>query len=218
VVLKKFSAGRNRTEAIARAEKIKYNISYKDSVLDIGSGYAIDKSSKFRGQKVEIEIRVPVGKKINFSETVRRKLNSADVRVYRDGHWRNRGVDIDFDNEGDFPWNSNVDYTMGVDGELKDPSGNAAYRDYRYRSDEVNNTVISDSMAIEQQILDEKRKKEESEKRIEDLEKKRKEQQDGGNLPTPGTSKSRIDFKYKDEKGIAISTPSTMVSLVETWN
>jgi hypothetical protein len=73
-------------------------------------------------------------------------------------------------------------------------------------------------MAIEQQLLDEKRKKEESEKRIEDLEKKRKATQGGGNLPAPGTSKTRVDFKYKDEKGIAISTPSTMVSLVETWN
>ena len=51
-----------------RAKKFSINVYSRDSVLDLGSGYAIDKE-QIRGQHVEIEILVPVGKKIRFDES-----------------------------------------------------------------------------------------------------------------------------------------------------
>ena len=71
VTMKKYSYGRTQAEAMRRAEKIQYSVYSKDSVLDLSNGYAIDKDSKFRGQQVEIEIQVPVGKKIRFDESVK---------------------------------------------------------------------------------------------------------------------------------------------------
>ena len=52
---------------------------WRDTVLDVANGYAIDKDSKFRGKHVEIEILVPVGKQIRFDESVQKKLNDSLV-------------------------------------------------------------------------------------------------------------------------------------------
>jgi hypothetical protein len=69
VEIKKYSHGRTIAEAEARAQKIGFNAAYKDSVLDLGSGIAIDRDSKFRAQQVIVVIEVPVNKKIRFDET-----------------------------------------------------------------------------------------------------------------------------------------------------
>ena len=93
--IKKYGFGKTNREAADRAEKIQFSATSKDSVLDIGNGYAIDKDSKFRGQNVEVEILVPAGKKIRFDESVKRKLNSIHVKVKRSER-RNRvkGLEI----------------------------------------------------------------------------------------------------------------------------
>jgi phage shock protein PspC (stress-responsive transcriptional regulator) len=145
VILKKFSAGKTRQEARIRAEKTKYTTSYKDSVLDLGSGYAIDKDSKYRGQKVEIEIKVPAGKRIRFDESIESKLNPFNIRIRKHRSWR-RGVNIDFEEFESFPWRTNIDYIMGNDGTLKDPNGSTASQDYRYK----NNDSIELNKYIEQ--------------------------------------------------------------------
>jgi len=62
----RYSYGQNRKDAETKAGKIAFNTTYKDSVLDLGNGIAIDKDSKFRGQKVLVVINVPVGSKIRL--------------------------------------------------------------------------------------------------------------------------------------------------------
>ena len=57
-------------DAITRATQIQYDVISKDSILDLPSGFAISKDSKFRGQTVELIIQVPVGKKLRFDESV----------------------------------------------------------------------------------------------------------------------------------------------------
>src|SRR5206468_7094302 len=127
IVLRKSSFGQTEEDALARAEKIQYNIYSKDSVLDLGNGYAFDKGSKFRGQEVEIEIEVPVNKKINFDESVPDKLNPMNFKLKRTFHRKTRinGLVItDYDyNDYYFRFRTGVDYVMGVDGRLKDPTG-----------------------------------------------------------------------------------------------
>ena len=181
VTLKRYSFGKTDQEAIERAQKIQYNITSRDSLLDLGNGYAIDSKSKFRVQNVEIEISVPIGKKLRFDESVERKLNLLNVKVRRT-YRRNRvsGFEI-IDEENSYRYHSGIDYVMGADGELKDENGKAVSTtveshtngDYRYpANDSIEKKERQND--IQQQIEEEKRKKEESDKRIKDLEEEKK--------------------------------------------
>ena len=64
----KYSYGENKKAALKRAENISFNVMIKDSMLLLDNGIGIDKNNKFRGQRVEIVIQLPVGKKIRFDE------------------------------------------------------------------------------------------------------------------------------------------------------
>jgi phage shock protein PspC (stress-responsive transcriptional regulator) len=163
VTMKKYSYGVTEEEAMRRAEKIQYSVYSKDSVLDLSNGYAIDKDSKFRGQQVEIEILVPVGKKIRFDESVNDKLNPTSFRIRR-RYNRNGIVDIRV-NEDVFMnrFRSGVDYIMGIDGSLKDTEGKGIVNDnYRYED--------NDSIELHRSI---EQKKQEL-KELEEREKKQK--------------------------------------------
>ena len=144
VFVKRYSFGRTNEDASLRAEKIQFTAVSRDSVLDIANGYAIDKESKFRGQNIEIEIQVPVGKKLRFNKSVTDKLNSINIHVKKGGR-RNRitGVEINND-ESDFRYRSDVDYIMGINDELKDPNGTTVNtqpdNDYRYQNADSNKT------------------------------------------------------------------------------
>ena len=203
VLLRKYSFGRTEDEALDRAEKIQYHLTSKDSVLDLGSGYAFDKGSKFRGQNVEIEILVPVGKKIRFDRSVKDKLNPADFRVNR-RYRRNRVVDIQFDNYYRFRYRSDVDYVMGIDGYLKDPAGVTINNGGSYRYNEVNN----DSASIQRQIETEKRRREEIDQNIKELEKKQKEVKSS-------TGSIRVDEKQYE--GAMAKSPSLVFSHVRSY-
>jgi hypothetical protein len=123
-------------------------------VLDVANGYAIDKNSKFRGQQVEIEILVPIGKKIRFDESVNDKLNSVNVRVKR-GRRRNRVVDVEIDDRSS-RFRSGVDYIMGINGKLKSEEGEIIEKkqdnEYRYPGTD------SSSTKIEQRKIEETKK------------------------------------------------------------
>ncbi|MFL5786471.1 MAG: PspC domain-containing protein [Flavisolibacter sp.] len=118
----KYSAGRSVMDAQSRAANVRFNSSYNDSVLYLGSGLAIDRNSKFRGQGVIVEIQVPEGKKIRFDESIFDAYDEGVIRKF-DRNWnrgwrrynRNRS---DWDYDEYFNWEANVDYIMQTDGEL----------------------------------------------------------------------------------------------------
>ena len=124
---------------MSRAEKIQFNISSRDSLLDLDNSYAIDNQNKFRGQNIEIEIKVPVGKKIRFDESVTRKLNEINIRIKRQyNNDRVIGIDIEPD-EDNFWYRAGVDYTMQEDGSLKSSDGSPVSRpddNYRYNKND----------------------------------------------------------------------------------
>lgn len=212
---KKYSYGSSREDALNRARNIQYHLTSRDSVLDLASGYAIDKSSKFRGQQVEIEIQVPLGKKIRFDRTVRQKLNPARFTVnktYRRSRFRGVVIDDDFG----FNYITNVDYTMTKDG-LKDASGrriddpdnryynedenyNRSSRDYRY------DQHTQDSIELQDRLKEEKRKREESDSIIRELEKKQKTSQ-----PVSASTEEKLD----GDEDAGIGSPSGVFSLVK---
>ena len=161
VTMKKYSFGKTEDEAVDRANKIQYTVYSRDSILDLGNGYAIGKESKFRGQYVEMEILVPVGKKIRFHESVDDKLNSVNVKVRR-SYRRRRVVDIDFNDSHSSRYRPGIDYIMGVNGELKDPNGTTVTtqpdNNYRYQNADSGKTVQPakpDSLEIRKKRLEE---------------------------------------------------------------
>ncbi len=119
----KYSAGYNKTDAENRARQTVFTTVQRDSLLDIGSGFAISKDQKFRGQEVVIEISVPVGKKIRFDESIDEKLHPYSIRMKGNRTNRNyRDYDYELYYDEYFEWDVNVDYIMGEDGKLTDPN------------------------------------------------------------------------------------------------
>lgn len=120
VTIWKYSAGRNRAEAAQRAQQIAFTATSMDSLLNLGSGFAIGKNQKYRGQKVVVSVRVPAGKRIRFDESVNDRLHSWNVRI-RESHTYSRyrrEWDTDWDNDMYNDWMPGVDYIMNADGEL----------------------------------------------------------------------------------------------------
>ena len=196
VALKKYSWGSSTEDAEHRAEKIQYHVSSKDSVLDLGNGYTIDKESKFRLQQVEVVIQVPLGKKIRFDRSVPEKLNPADLNFRHTRRFKttvNGHVVRSYTYDGMyFRYSSDLDYTMGMDGSLKDPSGRTVessdyYRYDRGTSQPVQATDSSGSQTLQQQLEQQKHRRdqqakdlEESNKKIKELEKKQKDTKSSG--------------------------------------
>jgi hypothetical protein len=183
------SQGRTENEARRRAEKIQYKISYKDSILDLGSGFAIDKESKYRGQRVEIRVEIPVGKRIRFDESVKYKLNPFRIKVRK-----RRGVNIEFDNDyHSFNWRSNIDYVMGEDGNLKNADGTPVINydnDYRYNDK-------PDSVSLEEQ----RKRRDDEDRKLKEMENKLKKQE------KKDSAKAEADEEV-NETNTAFSLPS----------
>jgi len=210
IELKKYSRGRTTGDAESKAQKIQFSSSFKDSILDLGSSIAIDKETKFRGQKVIVIIRVPAGKKIRFDETID-KLHSFNITINESNDWRRSGRrDWDLDDES-FGYKTNVDYTMGADGQLKDQNGATVTtqpaNDYRYNSNDTSAKAAPQN-DIQKQIDAEKQKKEESERKIKELEEKKKT-----TVSKPTTFKARETDTVKND-AVAVG-PSPVTSLTE---
>jgi hypothetical protein len=122
VTVHKFAAGESSGDARKRAERTAFNISTQDSILNIGSGLAIDRSNKFRLQGLIVEVQVPAGKKIRFDESLENAYSRSVVRMFdRDNNrgWSRRDRDWDEWNNDDYiDWRENVDYIMTTDGKL----------------------------------------------------------------------------------------------------
>lgn len=180
VTVRRTANGRTEEEAKIRATEFTYNTMQQDSLLDLASSYGIGKNSKYRIQQVGILIQVPKGKKIRFDASVTDKLNIGRVTVNRRNR-RNMGISVD--NDYDFSFMTGVDYTMGIDGKLQQDGlkqSDATPRrnntgNYRYNSADTIAPVTTPEEEAQQQLEEEKRKiREESERRIKELEDKAK--------------------------------------------
>jgi hypothetical protein len=150
---------------------------------------------------VEVEIRIPIGKKINFDESVRDKLNPVNIRVKRNKGWRNGRMRFDIDEYDSFRWEKNTDYIMGVNGELRNVDGSPVIN-YNYRYND------NDSIRLENSI-------EEKKKELERLEERKNEQ----NKQSPTSArdsakKERMDDKDDDAIGIKGSPIFSLVQLI----
>lgn len=126
VTLHRYSRGNNRNRALDRAESIQYSVQSLDSVLALGSGFGLSRDDKFRGQKVMVEISIPVGRQIRFDQSVGDKLNPFNIRVSenersnRRRNWNRRDWDIDWDSNRYYDWEPDTDYYMTAEGTLRE--------------------------------------------------------------------------------------------------
>jgi len=189
VGIKKYSHGKTTAEAEARAQKIAFHATYIDSVLDLGSGIAIDKDSKFRAQQVIVVIEVPVNKKIRFDETVN-KLHALSIRTDRDRKWHRYNGDFDINWDEYFDYETDVDYVMGKDGYLINPS-----KPEKKENDEND----SNDRKNKKQQLQQELKKIEDEERVDSIQKKSQ----------PVTTETP-DFMKKEEANTKLSVYSPL--------
>lgn len=118
----KMSTGRSRTIAENNAAQIQYNGIQKDSVLLMDKGIAINKTNKFRNQRVVLTVYVPVGKKIKIDRSI-----SWFNNVHIGSDWNNNDWYYDSDEDPN-EWKPGVEYTMKDDGKLYDINGNSSSR------------------------------------------------------------------------------------------
>ena len=189
VGIKKYSHGKTTAEAEARAQKIAFHATHTDSVLDLGSGIAIDKDSKFRAQQVIVVIEVPVNKKIRFDETVN-KLHALSIRTDRDRKWHRYNGDFDINWDEYFDYETDVDYVMGKDGYLINPS-----KPEKKENDEND----SNDRKNKKQQLQQELKKIEDEERVDSIQKKSQ----------PVTTETP-DFMKKEEANTKLSVYSPL--------
>ncbi len=123
VTLIKMATGRSRSIAENNASYIQYSGVQTDSILLMDKGLAINKTDKFRNQRVVLTIYVPVGKRIKVDKSVGWNNN-----VHFGSDWNNEEWYYDSDDDA-HDWKTGVEYIMKADGRLYNlkgvPSGRA---------------------------------------------------------------------------------------------
>ena len=112
----KYSFGTNKKTAQERAGQISFDGEFRDSTLLLSSALGIDKKSKYRGQHVQVILRLPVGKKIRFDEKLIDLFEPEQSDMNEEGDHRRRHHDLDYE--------SGVDYIMTEQGLQKTGSYN----------------------------------------------------------------------------------------------
>ena len=127
VTVIKTATGRSRNIAEENASKIQYSGVQKDSVLLMDKGIGINKTDKFRNQRIVMTIYVPVGKRIKVDKS---------ISWFNDVHFgsNNDNGDWYYDSDSDAQdWKTGVEYKMGADGQLYNLKGVPAGKDGRTR-------------------------------------------------------------------------------------
>ena len=138
VTVMRTANGNTRRDADTLAALIPFNIMQQDSILLTDKAFTINKTDKFRNQRVEIAIYVPVGHKIKVDESFRNR-NRVNFGNYS-RNWNN------YSDDKDFNYSYGVTYIMKEEG-LYTLSGDPSnYRDDERQKDkskwneEENNT------------------------------------------------------------------------------
>ena len=109
VTMLKMACGPDKVTANKLASLIEFSAVQMDSLLVIDKGIMINRTDKFRNQRVIITVYVPVGKQIKIDRSV-----GWGHDIHFGGPWNdNRDIEFDDVEEG---WDEGVDYIMKADG------------------------------------------------------------------------------------------------------
>lgn len=120
VTVIKTATGNSRTIAETNAAKIEYGGVQQDTVLQMNKGIGINKTDKFRNQRVILTIYVPVGKRIKVDKSFNWFNN-----VHFGNSWDNNDWYYDSDDMND-DWRTGQEYIMKADGHLYTLAGKMA--------------------------------------------------------------------------------------------
>jgi phage shock protein C len=122
------------------AHDIAFHLNQQDSVLYLPEGFSLPAHSKYRGQRVTVTIKVPVGKNIEMDREVR---HNYDVNWYShdEDDWDN-----DFDNDQPGPLNLKMTPDGTNDANEKKPAPEKPATDssnegYRYKGPAAENAI-----------------------------------------------------------------------------
>ncbi len=125
VTVIKMATGRSRNIAENNAALIQYTGVQADSILQMDKGIAINKTDKFRNQRIILTIYVPVGKRIKINKSI-----SWFNNVHIGSEWNNN--DWYYDSDDDLnDWKTGEEYIMKADGRLYNLDGKRAGRSNR---------------------------------------------------------------------------------------
>ncbi|QJB40930.1 PspC domain-containing protein [Chitinophaga oryzae] len=97
VELFRYSQGRTLSQANSLASDIRFNLRQEDSVLYIPEGFSLPPHSTFRGQRLVMVVKVPVGKNLEVDDDIYRHFSFDRYgRRYNDDDWY---IDVDDDND-----------------------------------------------------------------------------------------------------------------------
>ena len=125
VTIIRTATGKSRNIAENNASKIEYSGVQKDSVLLMNKGIGINKTDKFRNQRVVLTIYVPVGKRIKVDKSI-----SWFNNVHFGSNWDNNDWYYDSDDNYD-DWKTGQEYIMKADGHLYSLNGDPAGKEGR---------------------------------------------------------------------------------------
>jgi phage shock protein PspC (stress-responsive transcriptional regulator)/heme/copper-type cytochrome/quinol oxidase subunit 2 len=171
VTMVRKSFGNSYNKAMSLANRINYKVQSMDSILDLGSGFSVARNDKFRGQEVEVQIQVPVGKKIRFDETIVEKFSTFDVRV---NERRRNNVSFRWDDHYYLGYRTNVDYTMTASDGLvaADEGTNNLDSGNTQNTDTTTTPATEEERRIEEQKRRIREKAEEEIRRLEERERR----------------------------------------------
>jgi hypothetical protein len=109
VTMLRLANGRTRRTADTLASMIQFSAVQSDSLLVLDKGIAVNKTDKFRNQRVIITVYVPIGKQIKIDESVGWG-NDIEIHGPWDDDWN---IEMDDVEHG---WENGVDYIMKEDG------------------------------------------------------------------------------------------------------
>lgn len=165
VTIIKMATGRSRNIAENNAAQILYSGIQTDSVLLMDKGIAINKTDKFRNQRIVMTIYVPAGKRIKVDKSIS-WFNNVHFGSDRNDDWF-------YDSDDAQDWKTGVEYIMKTDGRLYTLAGKPSSRsgrtrininskgvevitdeaddNYRYNSDEPVNKIDSLKQGVEKE-------------------------------------------------------------------
>ncbi len=152
VMVLKMSDGSSKTHANELAEKVTYNIAQTDSVLALYKGITINKTDKFRNQRIIITIAVPVGKRIVIDDKIGWKNH---VRFGFNNDWNDRWNRNFYNDDEEQDWEAGKEYVQTEKGLQRVGSDK-----YSYDSEDIdtNPERLKQDLDEQQRILDEKKR------------------------------------------------------------
>lgn len=110
----KYSGGNSENAALEAVKDINYSFNQADSVINLNNSFDLEKGSKFRNQRIILQVQVPVGKRIYLDRSISRKFDWVNMHFGND--WENEWG-WDDDNLGKSErWRSNIEYVMTESG------------------------------------------------------------------------------------------------------